>query len=159
MASCRSSPAPLRFFLRFLWPRPPSRRPSIRQPWCRGATRSEHSFDFDWRFKIADDKTFATPAFNDSAWRKLDVPHDWSIEGEYKEDNPGVAVSAFLPTGIAWYRKSFNVTADMLKQNVTLWFDGVFMDSTVYLNGVALGTEPYGYMSFFYDLNRHLRPG
>jgi beta-galactosidase len=117
------------------------------------------NFDFDWKFKLGDTPAASAEQFDDSQWRTLDVPHDWSIEGEYKQTNPGGATSAWLPTGIGWYRKRFTVTPEMLKQNISIFFDGVFMDSTVWVNGVQLGTQPYGYMSFFYNLSSHLHAG
>src|SRR5665213_2807842 len=121
--------------------------------------RTVTNFDFDWHFKLGDPHGAESVAFNDASWRKLDVPHDWSIEGEYKEDNPGVAISAFLPTGTGWYRKSFNVTPEMMRKDTTVLFDGVFMDSTTWINGVKLGNEPYGYMSFHYELSKYLHVG
>jgi len=122
-------------------------------------SRASSNFDFDWCFKLGDIATASQEHFDDTAWRKLDVPHDWSIEGDYAEDNPGVAISAFLPTGIGWYRKTFDVTPAMLKQDVSILFDGVFMDSTTYINGVKLGEEPYGYMSFHFELSKYLHAG
>lgn len=121
--------------------------------------RTTTNFDFDWRFRLGDVPGASSEVFDDSGWRTLDVPHDWSIEGKYKKTNPGGGIVAWLPTGIGWYRKSFEVTPEMLKQDVSIFFDGVFMDSTVWVNGYKLGTEPYGYMSFFYDLTGHLHAG
>lgn len=121
--------------------------------------RVESNFDFDWRFTLGNISGAEAPAFDDASWRKLDVPHDWSIEGKYDQENPGAAVSAWLPTGIGWYRKTFNVTPEMLRGDLTIFFDGVFMDSTTWINGVKLGTEPYGYMSFHYSLKDRLHPG
>src|ERR1700722_18804400 len=92
--------------------------------------RTVTNFDFDWKFKLGDMPAAFTEAFDDSRWRTLDVPHDWSIEGEYKETNPGGAVSAWLPGGVGWYRKEFTVSPKMMKQDVSIFFDGVFMNST-----------------------------
>ncbi|HEX5283013.1 MAG TPA: hypothetical protein VFW30_02750, partial [Bryocella sp.] len=122
-------------------------------------TRVQENFDFDWRFSRGDIGGAEAPGFADGSWRSLDLPHDWSIEGSYDQENPGFAVSAWLPTGIGWYRKSFDVTPEMLQKDVTILFDGVFMDSTTWINGTKLGTEPYGYMSFHYDLSKYLHPG
>ena len=121
--------------------------------------RATTNLDFGWKFRLGDIPAASAEAFEDANWRTLDVPHDWSIEGEYKETNPGGAVSAWLPAGIGWYRKSFVVTPEMLKQNVSIFFDGVFMNSTVWINGFELGTQPYGSMSFFYDLSSRLHLG
>jgi beta-galactosidase len=128
-------------------------------PFSTPEPRTSTNFDFDWKFKLGDTPAASAEVFDDAAWRTLDVPHDWSIEGEYKETNPGGAVNAWLPAGIGWYRKSFTVSPEMLKQDVAIFFDGVFMDSTVWVNGFELGTQPYGSMSFFYDLSRHLHTG
>jgi len=131
-------------------------------PPCAGqeiGPRQSRNFDFDWTFKLGDAPGAAAERFNDAAWRKLDVPHDWSIEGKYDENNPGGATVAWLPTGVGWYRKSFDVTSEMLKKDVTIYFDGVFMDSTVWVNGHELGTFPYGYLSFNYDLSKYLHAG
>lgn len=121
--------------------------------------RSETRIDFDWRFHLGDTPGAEAPAYDDTAWRLLDVPHDWSIEGEYKEDNPGIGINGYLPTGIGWYRKTIDIKPEQLTQTNIIFFDGVFMNSTVWINGVKLGTEPYGYMSFFYDVTPHLKPG
>ncbi|MBS1813376.1 MAG: DUF4982 domain-containing protein [Acidobacteria bacterium] len=122
-------------------------------------SRTVQNFDFDWRFTHGDVPAASAENFNDSAWRKLDVPHDWSIEGEYAKDNPGGGSVGYLPAGIGWYRKTFDVSADALRKDTEVLFDGVFMDSTVWINGVKLGTEPYGYISFHYNLTKHLRAG
>lgn len=121
--------------------------------------RTTTNFDFDWRFARGDYPAASATEFDDSGWRMLDVPHDWSIEGEYKDTNPGAATIAWLPTGIGWYRKSFTVRPEVLTQDVSIFFDGIFMNSDVWINGFHLGTQPYGYMSFFYSLTGHLRAG
>lgn len=121
--------------------------------------RTTQNWDFNWKFHLGDTAQAAQPDFSDSGWRLLDVPHDWSAEGAYNKDNPGGGASAYLPTGIGWYRKTFTVPPAMLDQSVWIVFDGVFMDSTVWINGYKLGTRPYGYESFFYALSGHLRAG
>lgn len=121
--------------------------------------RTEKNFDFDWHFHLGDLSGAEAPGFDDSAWRTLDVPHDWSIEGEYKEDNPGSGSNGYLPTGIGWYRKTVDIKPEQLRKTNVLFFDGVFMDSTVWMNGVKLGNEPYGYISFYYDVTPHLHAG
>ena len=72
-------------------------------------TRERISIDFDWKFKLGDQKSASLENFDDTDWRLLDVPHDWSIEGEYDERNPAGIAGAYLPTGIGWYRKSIDV--------------------------------------------------
>ncbi len=113
--------------------------------------------DADWRFHRGDVRGAELPSFNDTGWRKLDVPHDWSIEGENLRDNPGGGSIGFFPTGIGLYRKTFDVKSFDKKKRYAIEFDGVYMNSTVWINGHELGTWPYGYSSFSYDLTPYLR--
>jgi beta-galactosidase len=121
--------------------------------------RITESFDFDWKFQIADPSGAEQPDFRDSAWRALDLPHDWSIEGPIDEHAPSAGPGGYMPTGIAWYRKRFNAPASWRGKTVALVFDGVYQDSRVWLNGHLLGRRPYGYVPFFYELADFLRPG
>jgi len=116
-------------------------------------------FDFDWRFKLGDFKDAYVADYNDVDWRKLNVPHDWSIEGPYNSLNPSGIAGAFLPTGIGWYRKNFNYLKKGEGKKVSIQFDGVYKNSTVWINGVKLGTRPNGYIGFSYDLTRYLKNG
>ena len=122
-------------------------------------------FNFDWRFTLGDDPAFAEPGFNDDTWRELHLPHDWSVEGQFSADNPSTPSGGALPGGIGWYRKHFTAPDGVFGsdgrpvKSVRVEFDGVFMNSTVYVNGQALGTRPYGYSSFSYDITSCLRPG
>ena len=111
-------------------------------------------FTHGWLFAKDDISGAQAADFNDTAWRKLDLPHDWSIEGSFDPDL--AACTGFLPGGIAWYRKHFTLTPDQQRKNVSIRFDGVYKNSTVYLNGHKLGDRPYGYSSFEYDLTPHL---
>jgi beta-galactosidase len=122
-------------------------------------SRKIMNFDNDWRF-LKDDATGAeTPLYDDSSWRKLDVPHDWSIEGPYDKTNPTSRGGGYLPAGIGWYRKSFTVSEADARQKVFIEFDGVMANSDVWINGFHLGKRPYGYSSFNYDLTDHLKSG
>ena len=94
------------------------------------------------------------PALDDAAWRKLNLPHDWSIEQPF--DQKWASGTGFLPCGIAWYRKHFTLSADQQDKALILRFDGIYKNSTVYLNGHKLGERPYGYISFEYDLTPYL---
>ena len=85
------------------------------------------------------------------SWRSVDLPHDWSIESEPDKDNPGGAGGGFFPAGIGWYRKTFTAPAEWKGKRVSVEFDGVYRDATVYLNGHKLGMHPYGYTSFSFD--------
>ncbi|HEX6625773.1 MAG TPA: glycoside hydrolase family 2 TIM barrel-domain containing protein, partial [Pyrinomonadaceae bacterium] len=114
------------------------------------------SFDADWRFLEADATGAEKPDFNDAAWRKLDVPHDWSIEGPFDKENPTGKDGGFLPSGVGWYRKSFTLPAGYRGKRVFVEFDGVMANSDVWVNGHHLGKRPFGYISFRYELTPHL---
>ncbi|MFC7293064.1 glycoside hydrolase family 2 TIM barrel-domain containing protein [Hirschia litorea] len=114
----------------------------------------------DWKFELGEkyDGAYAVD-WNDSKWRTLDLPHDWSIEGEYKQDNPAGARGGFLPGGIGWYRKSLNWDEKFEGKSVSLTFDGVYMNPEVYLNGKKMWSQPYGYTGFSFDITDHLEKG
>ena len=124
-----------------------------------GQVRSTISFDSDWRFLKGDATGAEAPNFNDSTWRKLDVPHDWSIEGPFDAKNPTAGSGGFLPSGVGWYRKHFNVAANQKGKRIFVEFDGVMANSDVWINGFHLGKRPYGYVSFGYELAEKLNFG
>ncbi|TRX60955.1 glycoside hydrolase family 2 TIM barrel-domain containing protein [Carboxylicivirga sp. M1479] len=111
-------------------------------------------FNADWRFHSGDKQSAKTVHYNDEDWRLLDLPHDWSIEGEYNKDEPMGDRCGYLPAGIAWYRKTIEVPESWKNKHVEIAFDGVFMNSSVYANGQLLGTRPYGWISFAYDISQ-----
>jgi len=116
-------------------------------------------FTEGWSFYLGDDTTASRPGYDDSAWRRLNLPHDWAIEGEFGKDNPSGPNGGALPGGVGWYRKTFRLDkADEGKQ-LRIDFDGVYMNSEVFINGHSLGVRPYGYISFSYDLTPYLRWG
>jgi beta-galactosidase len=117
------------------------------------------NFDSDWRFLKGDAAGAENSSFDDSQWRNLNVPHDWSIEGPYDKTNPTSRGGGYLPAGIGWYRKKFTVSEAGSKQKVFIEFDGVMANSDVWINGFHLGKRPYGYSSFSYDLSGHLKSG
>lgn len=119
--------------------------------------RTVLNFGRDWRFHLGDTPTAKEPTFSDADWRKLDVPHDWSIEGEFSEKNPATAGGGALPGGIGWYRKAFSVSASAQGRQVFVDFDGVYRNSEVWINGQYLGKRPSGYASFRYNLTKYLR--
>lgn len=121
--------------------------------------RVTSSFDPDWRFIKGDLQRAESIGFDDSAWRKLDVPHDWSIEGPFNAKNPTGGAGGFLPAGIGWYRKHFTIAANQKDRSVFIEFDGVMANSDVWVNGFHLGKRPYGYSSFSYELTEHLNYG
>ncbi len=114
--------------------------------------RTEQRIDMDWRFLQDDDQMAKNESFNDSDWRLLNLPHDWSIEGEYDEGNPSAGQCGFLPTGIGWYRKTIEIPEEWQGKQVSLVFDGVFCNSTVYVNGTKVGGREYGWLSFSCDI-------
>ena len=115
-------------------------------------------FDANWKFHLGDISGAEKASFPDQKWRELDLPHDWSIEGSFRSDNPSGHQGSLLPGGIGWYRKKFNLN-DIAGKKFFIVFDGVYKNSTVYFNGNELGTRPYGYASFQYDLTPYLREG
>jgi beta-galactosidase len=115
--------------------------------------------DYGWHFTLGDPKGAQEPSFNDAGWRHVDLPHDWSIEGPYSENAPTTGRGGYLPTGVGWYRRVFNVPPDWHGKRVHIEFDGVYMNSDVWINGVLLGHRPNGYITFEYDLTPHLRSG
>ena len=104
--------------------------------------RERKNFDKGWLFILADSAKMAKPEYNDNHWRRLDLPHDWAIEGDFSAGNPSGAGGGALPGGVGWYRKHFRVSE---VRKYFLEFDGVYMNSTVYVNGEKVGTRPYGY--------------
>jgi beta-galactosidase len=123
------------------------------------AQRQRLSMDPGWRFFLGDSGGAQQPRFDDRRWRLLDLPHDWSIEGTPREDAPGGGRVGYFPAGTGWYRKSFRLPAGARGRVAWLEFDGVYMNSDVWINGVHLGRRPYGYVSFAYDVTEHLVPG
>jgi beta-galactosidase len=115
--------------------------------------------DAGWRFALGDPQGAEQARFDDRQWRRLDVPHDWSIEGTPKEDAPGGGRIGFFPTGIGWYRKEFPRPSGSAGKRVWLEFDGIYMNSEVWVNGVSVGRRPFGYISFAYDITDRLKSG
>jgi beta-galactosidase len=116
------------------------------------------NFDAGWKFFNGDTPGADAPAFQDTTWTTLNLPHDWSIEGAFSEDAPAKGEGAYLPTGIGWYRKQFTLPATTTGKRVAIEFDGVYQRSEVWINGKPLGMRPYGFITFAYDLTPHLNP-
>ena len=133
------------------------------------ATVRKSSFDDGWRFLKDSLSGFENSDFNDSKWRVLNLPHDWSIEdlpgqngkdiiGPFDKTSIDKMSSGYLVGGIGWYRKSFTLKKEDKDKFVYLQFDGVYMNSDVWLNGKHLGFHPYGYTPFFYNITTFLNP-
>ncbi|WP_062108879.1 Ig-like domain-containing protein [Bacillus niameyensis] len=117
-------------------------------------------FTENWRFQREVDGSLSDahhPEFDDSSWRVLNLPHDWSIELDFNPESLATHEGGFLDGGIGWYRKRFTVPEEMKGKRISIDFDGVYMNSTTYLNGELLGTYPFGYNAFSYDLTDKLR--
>ena len=121
------------------------------------AGRNIQNFNFDWKFFRGDMPEGQSPALDDAGWRNIDLPHDWSIEGPFSRDNS--SCTGYLPGGIGWYRKTFTMPAYEKGRKVFIYFDGVYNNSEVWINGKYLGKRPNGYISFQYDLTPYLNFG
>ena len=120
------------------------------------SARDRKCFDEGWLFTLGDSASMSAIDYDDSSWRRLDLPHDWAIEGDFLPSHPSGAGGGALPGGIGWYRKHFKVeTSD----RYFIQFDGVYMNSTVYVNGRQVGFRPYGYSSFEYDITPYIIKG
>lgn len=115
------------------------------------------NFNENWKFNLGDAKGAEAPEFDDSSWEHVDLPHDYSIDQDYTKQ--GEAESGYKLGGIGWYRKSFMVGPEMAGKNIRVDFDGVYMDSTVWINGHKLGGHPNGYTQFSFDLTKYIKPG
>ena len=115
------------------------------------------NFNQNWHFKLnANSKEAVKPDADVSTWQKLDLPHDWSIFNDFDHQSPAQNEGGQLNGGEAWYRKTFKLDEKDLKKNVRLTFDGVYMDSQVYVNGQLVGHYPNGYNQFSYDITKYL---
>ena len=119
--------------------------------------RQVQNFNSEWKFYKGEITNGQKPGLDDSAWRLLDLPHDWSIEGPFSKDN--YSCTAYLPGGIGWYRKTFIVPENERTRKVFIYFDGVYNNSEVWINGNYLGKRPNGYISFQYDLTPFINFG
>ncbi|ASU33987.1 glycoside hydrolase family 2 TIM barrel-domain containing protein [Mucilaginibacter xinganensis] len=122
-------------------------------------------FDDNWLFYRGGALSAENESYDDSKWRKVDLPHDWSIEDLPGTSSPFTqnAISqvggGFTVGGTAWYRKTFIIPAAQKGKRVVILFDGIYMNASVFINGHDLGTHPYGYTSFWYDITDKLNIG
>jgi beta-galactosidase len=128
---------------------------------CSNAQKVRNIQDFcrDWKFNLGDVSNAQDTSFNDTGWRLLNLPHDWSIEGEFSDKNPASPGGGALPGGIGWYRKTFTIAETDKNKLVYIDFEGVYRNSEVWINGHYLGKRPYGYSSFRYELTPYLNYG
>lgn len=116
-------------------------------------------FTEDWKFSLGDIQNANERLFDDSQWRTLDLPHDWSIEFNFTQDAPATPGGGALDGGTGWYRKSFRIPKTAEGKKICIDFDGVYCNSEVWINGTWLGCRPYGYSSFQYDLTPYILYG
>ena len=130
------------------------------------AQRVHTSFDPSWKFVKGDVRNGEKQNINDKDWRTVELPHDWSIEdlpnqsdsvlGPFTKTSVGSTSTGYVVGGTAWYRKHFNLDNDAGKK-VFIYFDGIYMNSDVWINEHHLGNHPYGYTPFYYDLTPYLK--
>ena len=123
--------------------------------------RIRENIDSQWKFILADPIGAEQPDYDDSSWRTLNLPHDWAIEGDFSADNPSGYAGGALPGGVGWYRKTIEVDSVDLANGTKIYidFDGIYMLSNVYVNGISTGIRPYGYISFRRDITPLLHQG
>ncbi len=125
--------------------------------------RETRNFDFDWKFLLEDVPEAKNSDYDDGNWQEVQLPHDWSIKQPVSKENAGKGwmegAMGYLPGGIGWYRKEFQLPKSYEGKKVVIQFDGVYHQSDVYINGKHLGFHPYGYTTFEYDLTPHLNYG
>ncbi|MDQ6904982.1 MAG: beta galactosidase jelly roll domain-containing protein, partial [Bacteroidota bacterium] len=124
------------------------------------------NFDGNWKFHPGDVSNAESENLSDKSWRTLTLPHDWSIEdlpnqsdsviGPFTIKSIGATATGYTVGGIGWYRKHFKLN-NIKNKEVNIYFDGVYMNSDVYINGHHLGNHPYGYTPFSYDIASYLK--
>jgi beta-galactosidase len=117
------------------------------------------SFNADWSFHLNDNSRDQDTIGATTQWRKLNVPHDWSIEGKFDEQSPAGYGGGALNGGLGWYKKTFNISDKDINKVITIAFDGIYRNSEVWINGHYLGKRPNGYIGFQYDLSPYLNYG
>jgi beta-galactosidase len=126
-------------------------------PAAAADARVTQDFDANWLFSRGDFASAMMRAFDDSTWRQVNVPHDWSIEGPFSADYG--SGNGYAPGGIGWYRKHFQLDQNQKGRVVTIEFDGVYDYSEVWINGQLVGGRPYGFSSFQFDITPYLKFG
>ncbi|OPJ61948.1 glycoside hydrolase family 2 TIM barrel-domain containing protein [Clostridium oryzae] len=121
--------------------------------------RKRYSFDSGWMFFKGDIDITDVNKLSHDEWLNINIPHDWSIDGPFDKDNPAGGDGAYLPAGTGWYKKYFYIQNRRQGKKIWLEFDGIYMNSDVWINGVHLGNEPYGYTNFYYDITSYVNYG
>ncbi len=121
------------------------------------------NFDNNWVFHLGGAQGAEQPGFDDSKWRNIDLPHDWSIEdlkgtnSPFNRDAISQVSGGFTTGGTAWYRKKFTLSSQFKNKKIFIQFDGVYMNSDMWINGFHLGNHPYGYTGFVYDISDRIK--
>lgn len=130
----------------------------VRVPFKKSELEDGRSnFDESWKFKYGDQSGAEKNAFDDSNWQKINLPHDYSLDLPYSKS--GEAESGYKLGGIGWYRKSFYVDEDLKDKKFIVEFGGVYNNATIYINGNKIGSHPYGYTPFAFDLSEYINFG
>ena len=122
-------------------------------------SRQTRWLDDNWRFRLGDPDHAAELSFDDSTWRIVTVPHDWSIESKIDPVARMGGGGGFFPSGIGWYRHKLDVTPEQKGKHIEVELEGIYENASIYLNGKKLYTQPYGYTTFFVDLTNDLQRG
>ncbi len=123
------------------------------------AQRFEQAFNTNWNFVLNEGDNSERPSISSSNWRAIDIPHDWAFEEGISKDGAQKGNGGYFGGGIGWYSKSFEVPENWMSKKVSIEFDGVYMNSEVWINEHYLGKRPYGYVSFAYELSPYLQDG
>jgi beta-galactosidase len=121
--------------------------------------REVRRLDDGWAFHRGEAAGAETPSLDDSAWPRVTLPHDWSIAGPVSRTEPVAGNGGYFPTGTGWYRLKFAALPAWTGRRVEIEFEGSYMNTEVWLNGVSLGKWVYGYTPFRFDITPHLKPG
>src|SRR5436190_3135955 len=132
---------------------------SLQYGFVNAQSRTTDKFNDNWKFFLGDSPLASAATFNDDSWRKLNLPHDWSVELPFDSTSPTGNGGGALRGGMGWYRKTFTLPGSDKGKNIFIDFDGVYRNSEVFINGQSLGFRPNGYISFRYDLTPYLKYG
>lgn len=121
--------------------------------------RFEIDFNNNWKFLLGDEPEAFKPECDDSNWEMLNIPHDWAFEKGVSRNGAQTDKGGYFDGGIGWYRKVFEMPAEWAAKRILIEFDGIYMNSEVWINGHYLGKRPYGYISFRYELSEFLQSG
>ncbi len=129
---------------------------------CTNSTSKKREivdFNNDWKFHLGNSKGAELLEFDDTTWETLNVPHDWSINSGYQKEGETACSTGFVIGGVGWYRKTFALKNKDKGKLIRIKFDGVYNNSSVWINGKLIGHRPNGYSSFIYDLTPYLNYG